>query len=90
MEGIERMSQITPNGIPNDGNLRLIPTHHPRPQPINLQPQKTSKPKANDAGWSWLCAPVLSPTHNIVSTPDDKLLSPIPAVPTPFAFPRSS
>jgi len=60
MEGIERMSQIAPNSIPNDGSLRIIPTH-PRPQPINLQHQKSpqsQKQMTQDRdGFAHLCFP---------------------------------
>jgi len=42
VEDIKGMRKITPDGIPKDRYLGFIPTH-PRPQPINLQPQKGSQ-----------------------------------------------
>jgi hypothetical protein len=78
------MSQVTADGLPEDGCLGLIPTH-PCLQPIHLQPQKGSQ--ANDPEWRRLCALAPAPPHSIASALDE---SPIPFSPTPLASPPSS
>jgi len=81
------MSQVTADGLPEDGCLGLIPTH-PCLQPIHLQPQKGSQ--ANDPEWRRLCALAPAPPHSIASALDNRLQSPIPFSPTPLASPPSS
>ena len=81
------MSQVTADGLPEDGCLGLIPTH-PCLQPIHLQPQKGSQ--ANDPEWRRLCALAPAPPHNIASALDDRLQSPILFSPTPVVSPPSS
>ena len=80
------MSQVTADGLPEDGCLGLIPTH-PCLQPIHLQPQKGSQGQKQ---MTQNCALAPAPPHSIASALDDRLQSSIPFSPTPLASPPSS